>query len=663
MTNNTESLLFIDKETASNADLAEVGLARYLDDPTTRATCFTWRFPDMPAAELWETGQPVPARIVQHLAAGGAFVAHNAPFDFHIWNRVLRRDPRYTNLPELQVSQVRCSAARARYNGLPGSLEGACEAMGLAVQKDTEAKPIMLLLAAHPEYTPQTHPAEYARLYKYALTDTDAMFGLWYALVPLPALEQQFFELHMQVSDRGFGCDVEGAQAMEDLTVFAEAQLNYDLAVATQGGVLSVTEVAKIKDYAATMGEDMDDAGRETLKTIVARPELPQALREVLALRLDASRAPKKAKAILRAHTVTADGPRMRHATIYHGALSGRTTARGCGGVQLLNVARPRPGHTSEQCEAYLEAAKRHDLAFLSSPEVGPVLAALADAQRALFRAVKPGHTLVGADLSGIEAHMASWLANDEEKLSNFEKGIDSYKVAAMPMFGVEYEAVTKDQRQIGKVGDLSLTFGGGDGAFVSMAANYGVHLEPEVVSDIVWKWREARPAFERWWAVLEYAVLIALDQPGRRVKVPVGRGWCSEVVFVRDARALRMELPSGRAISYHNARLYLDPGASAPIAIYDKPEGYVETLDRKILSNNMTQGLSRDLFWLIMLSAAKVEDIVHEVYDELIMEVPVERAHQRLEQLLARMRIAPHWCPGLPLEAAGYVADCWRKD
>ena len=651
--------LFLDFETSSNCDLAVSGLARYLADPSTRATCFTWRFPDMPAAELWEAGQIVPQRIVAHLASGGEFVAHNAPFDFHIWNDVLRRDPRYAHLPELKIEQVRCSAARARYNGLPGSLAGACEAMGLPVQKDTEAKPIMLLLAAHPEYTPQTHPEEYARLYKYALIDTDAMFGLWNATVPLPPLEQQFFELHMRVSMRGFGCDVEAAQAMEDLTAFAEAQLNYDLDVATQGGLLSTTEVGKIKDYAATMGEDMDDAGRETLKTLMGRPDLPAALREVLALRLDASRAPKKAGAILRAHVDS----RMCHATVYHGALSGRTTARGCGGVQLLNVARPRPGRSAEDCERYLDACKRHDIGYLSSPEVGPILAALADAQRSLFCATKPGHTLVDADLSGIEARMSPWLANDEEMLTVYEAGGDPYKTSAVGIFGVEYADVTKDQRQVGKCASLALSYGGGDGAFVSMAANYGVHLEPDAVTDSVWKWREARPAFERWWAVLEYAVLIALDQPGKRVRVPVGRGWCSEVTFVRDQHALRMELPSGRAISYHNARLYLDPGASAPIAVYDKPEGYVETLDRKILSNNMTQGLARDLFWLIMLSVDKVEDIVHEVYDQMVLEVPIERAHERLEQLLERMRIAPRWAPGLPLEAAGYVSPRWRKD
>jgi len=162
---------------------------------------------------------------------------------------------------------------------------------------------------------------------------------------------------------------------------------------------------------------------------------------------------------------------------------------------------------------------------------------------------------------------------------------------------------------------------------------------------------------------VPEYAVLVALDQPGKRVEVPSGRGWCSKIIFERDDRALRMHLPSGRAISYHNARLHLEPGAQVPVAIYDKPEGYVETLDRKILSNNATQGLARDVFWGIMLDVAPIEDIVHHVYDEVVLELPVERAELRLEQLLARMRIAPSWCPGLPLDAAGYVNLRWKKD
>lgn len=652
-----ERLLFLDFETSSHTDLTEAGLGRYLADPSTRAYCFTFRLPGMSTADLWEVGQPVPKQIATHLSAGGLFVAHNAPFDFWVWNKILWRD--VPGLPSIDYGQVRCSAARARYNGLPGSLAGACEALGLPVQKDTEGAKWMKEIAANPDWTPSDHPEHFARTYKYALIDTDAMVGVWEHTVPLPARMQAEFEMDMRINARGVGVDVEAAQAMEDLKAFAEAQLDYEMAYLTDGGILAVTEVAKIKEYAATLGEDMDDAGRETLKKIAARDNLPDSLRQLIELRLDASRAPKKSAAILRAHV----GGRLQHHTIYHGALSGRSTARGAGGAQTLNTARPRPGKKTADCEAILDACLRHDRAYLSSPEVGPILAALADAQRQLFRATKPGHVLVGADLSGIEARMAPWLANDVPKLEAFEKGIDGYKLAAMDIYSIEYDAVTKDQRQVGKVADLALGFGGGDGAFASMAANYGVHLPPEQVSEIVYNWRAGRPAFERWWSLCEYSVLMALDQPGREIVMPVGRDFCSQITFVRDARALRMHLPSGRAISYHNARLHLEPGASVPIAIYDKPEGYVETLDRKILSNNQTQGLARDLFWSVLLDVDRVEDIVHHVYDEALLEVLAELAPLREKQLVERMCRGESWCPGLPLGAEGWHGLRWRKD
>jgi DNA polymerase len=106
-----------------------------------------------------------------------------------------------------------------------------------------------------------------------------------------------------------------------------------------------------------------------------------------------------------------------------------------------------------------------------------------------------------------------------------------------------------------------------------------------------------------------------------------------------------------------------MEPGATVPVAIYLKPEGYVERLDRKTLSNNLTQGLARDLFWEILTDAERVERIVHRIYDEVILEVPRERAEQRLAELLDRMRITRAWAPGLPLDADGAISDRWGKD
>lgn len=656
MTLNTDGL-FLDFESASHCDLKAHGLARYLADPSTKPYCFTFALPGMRTADLWELGQPIPRQIVSHIAAGKPFRAHNAGFDALMWNDVLPRWVR--DLPQLNLrGQVQCSAARARYNGLPGSLARACDALGLPVRKDLEGGEAMKQIMNHPEWTPQTHPELFARVYKYALIDTDAMIGLWYATQPLPAQEERYWQLDLEINMRGFGCDVEAAQGMSEMFDLSHALIDYELADATDGKLLAASEVKKIQAFAAGLGEEMDDSGRETVKALLERGDLPPALRDVLALRLDASRAPKKHGAIMRAQV---DG-RMCHSTVYHGALSGRSTAMGCGDAQLLNVARPRPGKKTKDTETMLEACIRRDFDYLSSPEVGPPLAAMADAQRHLFRATQPDHVLVCADLSGIEARLTPWCADDEAVLVEFEQGIDGYVTEAMSIFKLEREAVSSDHRQIGKVVRLSLGFGGGDGALDNMAQNYGVKLEDDLRRQIVWGYREGHPAMSTWWSVLEYAVLIALDQPGRRIDVPIGRGVCSKVTFVRDPVALRMELPSGRSISYHNARLTLEPGASAPTAIYDKPEGYIETLDRKILSNNMVQGLARDLFWEAMLSVSQAEQIVHHVYDEMILEIPEDRAELRLQQLIARLRRTPAWAPGLPLNAEGFVSPRWRK-
>lgn len=654
---NTDGL-FLDFETSSHCDLKLHGLARYLVDPSTRAYCFTFALPGMRSADLWEAGQPVPRQIIDHITAGRPFRAHNAGFDFHVWNGVLRRD--LPALPALAAQQVQCSAARARYNGLPGSLARACDALGLPVRKDTDGSATMLAVATNPDWTPLDHPDEFRRVYDYALTDTNAMMALWAATRPMPDREQRFWQLDLEINTRGFGCDVEAAEGMAEMADLANAMIDFELQTATGGALLSATEVQKIRSFAATQGEELTDAGRESIKNLLARGSLPPALQDVLELRLDASRAPKKHGAILRAHV---DG-RMCHSTVYHGALSGRSTAMGCGDAQLLNVARPRPGRSAEQCEQYLEAARRRDFDYLCRPDVGPPLAALADAQRPLFRATKPGHTLVCADLSGIEARFAPWCANDEGLLQEAESGTDGYVVEAMSIFDLPAEEITKDyHRQIGKMGRLLLQFGGGDQAVINGGRNYGMEVDDDLAKRIVYTYRLNRPAMTTWWATLEYAVLIALDQPGTPVRVPIGRGHCSEATFLRDDTALRMELPSGRAISYHNARLHLEPGASAPVAVYDKPEGYVETLDRKILSNNMVQGLARDLFWEAMVDVAAVEEIVHHVYDEVVLEVPEDRAELRLQQLIERFRIAPRWAPGLPLDAAGFVNPSWRKD
>ncbi len=96
----TEHLCFFDFETQSKCDLPTEGLGRYLVDPTTKAYAFTFRLPGMSCADLWDIRFKAPSQIVRHIEAGGWFVAHNAPFDYNIWNEVLRQQ--WPELPAMR---------------------------------------------------------------------------------------------------------------------------------------------------------------------------------------------------------------------------------------------------------------------------------------------------------------------------------------------------------------------------------------------------------------------------------------------------------------------------------------------------------------------------------------------------------------------------------
>ena len=59
------------------------------------------------------------------------------------------------------------------------------------------------------------------------------------------------------------------------------------------------------------------------------------------------------------------------------------------------------------------------------------------------------------ADYSSIEYILLIWLAEDWEACQRFADKFDQYKDMASFNYGVPYDEVTKDQRQMGKVGIL----------------------------------------------------------------------------------------------------------------------------------------------------------------------------------------------------------------
>lgn len=126
------------------------------------------------------------------------------------------------------------------------------------------------------------------------------------------------------------------------------------------------------------------------------------------------------------------------------------------------------------------------------------------------------------------------------------------------------------------------------------------------------------------------------------------------------------MTLPSGRALRYWQPILDMDEDGRENIVYMGQGmAGWTrtETYGPKIVEN-ICQGFCRDLLARsMMMVEALGYDIVGHVHDEMIVEVPKEKAADVLQQVQAIMAEPVPWAKGLLLRGDGYITDYYKKD
>ncbi|EPG9995541.1 TPA: DNA polymerase [Klebsiella pneumoniae] len=655
---------------------------------------FAWAIGDEPVS-VWDltAGEPIPSRLRKAIADPDTILFfHNSHFD----RTVLRNA-----MPELAppVERWRDTMVQALAHSLPGALGALCEVLGVPQDKakDKEGKSlIQLFCKPRPKNsklrraTSKTHPVEWQRFVAYAGLDIEAMREVYKRL---PKWNYQGAELALwhrdqRINDRGVCMDVQLAQAAIEAVDLEQKRLAKRTQEMTDGEVQAATQRdAMIKHIVESYGVELPDMQRSTLERRIADPDLPSPVKELLVIRLQASTtSTSKYKSLMKG--ISSDG-RLRGTLQFCGA---SRTGRWAGRLfQPHNL--PRPTLEQERIDEGIEALKSGcaDLLFDNVMEL------TSSALRGCIMA-PAGKKLVVSDLSNIEGRKLAWLAGEQWKLAAFRQydegtGPDLYKLAYAKAFNTTPGEVTKYQRQIGKVMELGLGFGGGVAAFLTFVLVYGLDLEelataalPNIPRDVQreaksWYdesvkrkatyglsecvfiacdslkrlWRRAHPETCDFWYQLERTVRAAIATPKKTL-------YCGYLKVRRDGAWLRIQLPSGRALCYPSPSIEKGNITYMGINSYSRKWQRLKTYGGKLVEN-VTQAAARDVLAGNMpLIENAGYSIVLTVHDEVICETPDtdDYTDAALSSLLSTN---PEWAPDIPLNAGGFEAYHYRKD
>jgi DNA polymerase bacteriophage-type len=662
------SILWVDFETRSRCDLRSRGVYNYAQDASTDVLCMSYAFDDEDV-RTWLPSEPFPQAVRNHK---GLVYAHNAAFERLIFWYVLQVD--------FKLEQFYCTAAQARANCAPGSLEDVGRFAGATMKKDHRGGQLIRLLSIpQGDGTFREDAGLMQEMVDYCEQDVRAMRAIAQAQRPLSAEELEDYHTNERINDRGVLLDRPLALAAVRYAQEELVEIQDIVAEVTKGEIKSVRS-PKMKAWVldrvgpqalelATIYKDgeaklsIDKNVRANLLTLAEEnpDEVPAEVAEVIQC-ADDLWASSVAKFQRAAALADEEDFRVRGAFVFAG---GSATGRASSfGLQIQNFPRKCADDPALVRQAMVRG---HQIVPAHGRRVTDVLKGML---RPSIIAPK-GKKFVIYDWTSIEARVNPWLSlhrSSQDVLDVFVGGRDIYCREAAAIFNEneadilrEYEETGKsDRRQQGKVAILACGFGGSVGAFAAMGRIYNVNIPESDARRVVQAWRKANPWAVHFWSALEDAYMRAMRNKGR--EFTAGR-----ITYLFDGLHLWYALPSGRVLCYPFARFDNEGNLTYAKASWkpaaDAKEWPRGRLWRGLACENVTQAVAHDVLRsaLRRLDEKGFQAIAH-IHDEIIVECAEEDAQDVARAVQQIMVEAPAWGQGLPLAVEGKILDRFGK-
>jgi DNA polymerase len=264
-------------------------------------------------------------------------------------------------------------------------------------------------------------------------------------------------------------------------------------------------------------------------------------------------------------------------------------------------------------------------------------------------RAIKApaGYVVIDCDSSQIEARTLAWLAGQEDLVQAFAEKKDVYKIMASHIYSKPVEAISKAERQVGKVVILGAGYGIGHvklRAFLKLQA--GVDVTEAQAKSIVDTYRGTYHCIPELWQRAQLALAYLQSQQEYEIDA---QGICrtERIRKTLDGDEWGITLPSGLWIQY--------PGLATPY-VDGKPQsmyvakGIATKVYGGLVVENFTQAIARCVVGEQMLRIAKRYKVVLTVHDAVACIAPEEDKEEAQRYVEECMSWRPAWAPGLPL-------------
>lgn len=695
-------IMNVDIETYSDADLTKTGAYAYAASPAFEILLIGYSLDDGPVEVIdlteytdlgmWDVPEErldslreICPEFVQGLLDPKCIkTAYNANFERTCLAAYLKEP--------MPPEQWRCTAVHAATLGLPGTLGGVGEALGLPEdkQKDKVGKALIRYFCKPCEPTkankgrtrnmPYHDPEKWKTFVEYNRQDVVTEKAIREKIVKyrIPEGEQELWSLDQRMNDRGVLMDMDLVESILKFDKTYQAKLLDEAMKLT--GLSNPNSLPQLKAWLLeTYGLEVTSLTKDTLPGLMEKlKDSPRGLR-VLQIRAELGKVSTKKYAAMK-NAVCPDG-RLRGILQFYGA---NRTGRWAGRiVQVHNL----PQNKIPDIGLARQLARDGDFEFMQELFDEGIPLIFSQLVRTAFIPSK-GCTFAVADFSAIEARVIAWIAGEEWVLRAFREGKDIYCETASQMYHVPVEkhGANSHLRQKGKIATLACGYQGGIGAMKAMDKSGSI--PEEEMQSVVNQWRQANPHIVKLWYDYEAAAKTAIKErrkvtrcirvaadnledreymAGGSVRPYSKREGAPPVEFSYMDKNLFVRLPSGRKLCYWNAKVEEQADGREHITYssvnqMSRKWERQETYGGKIVEN-VVQATARDCLAVAMTRVTQAGySIVMHIHDEMVCDVP-DAGKEDLDRILEIMGSPIPWAPGLPLRGDGYLTPFYRKD